>query len=680
MTMPMNLFIDTPEMQDSSMHQLSNDTETWSEEIIQKMKERIPESSSMNMMIKFMKKDDENGVATGSVIVNSKDKAAIIPIVIKDFMLYPLDVMIAEGKIVPLTPEYFQGVFSSNEAFEKIEEYPTYGGLGQFDNANLWNTIYPPNVGRYAYASAEKTGSDDGSADSGGYPIMDSIADTIDGELFKKALAEDPKMHAIYHKNGHSEFIQKVAHLKPVNMNEFRQGVESQIPRSVIMLRSGSPNKYNILSNSDKVFHPGISPDLPREHCHKLISKLSAKPQDEINDVDQNGEKMLKLPEADDDVFLTTEAYENPTYADEYGNYAVRTKSGVSVEGVVIPHVIDFEQKRVGLKMFIGKTLSTVQPEIAGVRIDNSSFKIKGSVPKVGQTGTFVYKRKGKAVATVPVTITSISGNDCCMCLKVSDLNGVPLKLSISPTSDHALRIIPKGERDYLLPLSMKWVAMEDFGEITNSQEDFIMKSAQDKLTVDPVKLVSTGYGQFSVKGLDKYASACGWDPTMLEGYQVKFLMTSLGAPQTKIAKAMKQASALGSSEIHNLKKTALSEEKVASARPLAKELCETTEKFFKADLTKIAGYMENSQTVDAMLSLNFVNPENISKYVSKIPQFKGAISSLCGAILASRLGLKEIPEQSAAGAMARLLEVVDGLERLKSSQEAGLQEGQQTA
>lgn len=680
MNMPMNLFIDTPEMQDSSMHQLSNDTETWSEEIIQKMKERVPESASMNMMIKFMKKDDENGVATGSVIVNSKDKAAIIPIVIKDFMLYPLDVMIAEAKILPLTSEYFQGVFSSNEIFEKIEEYPTYGGLGQFDNANLWNTIYPPNLGRYAYASVGDPGSGARSNDYSGSPIMDSIKGSVDGSIIKEALEKDPRLHAIYHKNGHSGFIQKIAYLKPVNMNEFRQGVESQIPRSIVMLRAGNPNKYNILSNSDEVFHPGISPEIPREMCHKLISKLCADPEDEINDVDQNGEKLLVIPEGKDDVFLTTEAYEKPVYADEFGHYAVRTKTGVSVEGVVIPHVVDFDQQRRPLKMFLGKTLSTVQPEISGVHIENSSFTIKGSMPKVGQTGTFVFIKGPKAVATIPVTVTSICGDGCCVCLKVTDLQGVPLKLKISPTSEHALRIIPSGEREYLLPTSMKWIAMEDFGEITNSQEDYIMKSAQSKLTVDPVKLISTGYGHFAIKGLDKYAAACGWDPSMLERYQVKFLMTSLGAPQVKIAKAIKQASAIGSSEIHNLKKTMLSQEKVASAMPLAKELSETVERRFKADLIKVAGYMENTQTIDAMLSLNFVTPDNISKYVSKIPQFKGAISSLCGCLLASRLGMKEIPEQSASSALVRLLEVVDGLERLKVSQNMGVKDSQATA
>src|SRR4051812_33579897 len=113
MTMPANLFIDAPDVQDVSLTHLSNDTEQWPEEIIQKFKERVPMAADMSVMVKFQKKDDENGTATGAVIVNTNEKAAVVPIIIKDFMLYPLDVMIAKSKLLPLTPQMFQEVFQN---------------------------------------------------------------------------------------------------------------------------------------------------------------------------------------------------------------------------------------------------------------------------------------------------------------------------------------------------------------------------------------------------------------------------------------------------------------------------------------------------------------------------------------------------------------------------------------
>jgi hypothetical protein len=78
---------------------------------------------------------------------------------------------------------------------------------------------------------------------------------------------------------------------------------------------------------------------------------------------------------------------------------------------------------------------------------------------------------------------------------------------------------------------------------------------------------------------------------------------------------------------------------------------------------------MENAQTVDALLSLNFVNPDNLGKFVAKIPLFKAAISHLASCLLASRIGVREIPERSASGAMSKLVDVVRGLEAIRATQ-----------
>ena len=191
MTMPTGLFIESPEMSDSSLHRLNQDDNSWAEEIIQKLKERAPKIQGKSTLVKFMKKDPENGVATGSVLITSAEKAVIVPVIIKDFMLFPLDVMIAESKLLPLTPEYLASIFDNNSVFQTLEEYPTFGGLGRFEDANLWNITYPPSLGRYAYASA-------------GYPLLDLISSTIDGSSLKQYLQETPLVAANFYKKGHA--------------------------------------------------------------------------------------------------------------------------------------------------------------------------------------------------------------------------------------------------------------------------------------------------------------------------------------------------------------------------------------------------------------------------------------------------------------------------------------------
>jgi hypothetical protein len=678
MTLPANLFVDTPEMEDVSLHHLSSNVEEWPEEIITKVKERLPRAGGMNMMVKFMKKDDENGCATGSVVAHSSDKSAIIPIIVKDFMLYPLDVFIADKKLLPLNPNYFDAVFSKNELFDKIEEYPTFGGLGRFEDANLWNAIYPPSLGRYAYASA-------------GYPILDSIAETIDGTALSGFLKEpgNAKYAARLLAGPHAEVIRKVANLRPVNMNEFTQGVTNLIPRSVVMLRRGGPNKYSLLSNSDTVFHPGVM-HMNRHEMMQNLSTLCEKPEDEMNDVDQNGEKFLVLPTPKNNVILAKEDQEVPESADEFGHYVVKAKTGVEVEGVVVPHVVDFDQKRVDLKVFLGKTMSTIQPNIFGVRVKNSRFNPlrEQCHPQIGQTGTFLYMADSKhGLCTIPVTIHSVTDDCGQLSLKAHDLMGRAMKLHLQSSSGpgSVQRIVKTGPGEYMLPHSMRWVAMEDFGEVTNSVDDYAVKQAGARKTDWPVTVIGMGQGGYAIRGADKYASAMGVDKTNLDAGTVRFLLASLGAGQDKIAMAFDHIRKFGAAEFHNLNRVPLFAEKVAKARPLAAKIAAVAnglrcnlwkEASMLQGLSKKASALENSQTVDALLSLNFVNPDNVSKYVGKLPSLKSAVSHLASCLLASRLGMKEIPELAASTAMVRLVEVVDGLEKLKATHDIAAQQG----
>jgi len=659
MTLPAGLFVDSPETQDVTLHPLSEDVEIWPEEIVQKFKERIADSEGLNMVVKFMKKDEENGTATGSIAVSNEKKQATIPLIVKDFSLFPLDIFIAGNRLLPLNSDYFRTFFQDNETFQKLEEYPVYGGLGRFDDSNMLNAIYPPNSGRYSYASA-------------GYDILDQISDTIDGTEFKKYLENHPGVAINFKKQGHAEIIKKVANLQAVNMNEFRQGVDNLIQRPISVLKREGPNKYTILSNSDQVFSPAIT-TVDREEAHKFVSKICDKPQDEINDVDQNGEKLLTVPERpskdSDRVFVEGPAPERIELAEEFDHYKVKSKRGVMHEGVVIPKVIDFNMKILPLKIFIGKTMATVQPEIAGMRVENSTFNLEKRDLAVGQSGTFVYQPSDKkALATMPVTIESIVEDCGSKKITVMDLVGNPYKLKFSPDMGHLERIAALPDGSYTMPKEFKWIPMEGFEEISNSAPDYFAKSAGSQ-NAYPVKVIPTGYDQYSIKGVNKYADALGWDSTNLNRAQTTFLLASLGSSGQEIDEIYKVAQRTGLGVANSLKFTPLRAEKIAKAVPLAKRMKKVADGL-KRNLTKEASYVGNSQTVDTLLSLNFVSPENVSKFVSKVPQFKSSISNLASCLIASRLGLEEIPEQAASSAMNKLVEVVDGLESLRASQE----------
>ena len=86
-----------------------------------------------------------------------------------------------------------------------------------------------------------------------------------------------------------------------------------------------------------------------------------------------------------------------------------------------------------------------------------------------------------------------------------------------------------------------------------------------------------------------------------------------------------------------------------------------------RVDLTKEASKLEEGQVVDAALSLNFINSDNVSRFIGFIPYLAECSKMLAQCLLASRLGMNEIPEQETQTAMFRILDVVKGLKKLKT-------------
>lgn len=672
MTLPTNLFIDSPDSEDVSMTHLSTDATEWPDQIITKLKERIPATATSSLSIKFMHKDEDTGTAVGSVTMTNGQISAVAPIVIREFELHPLDVMLFQGKIVPLNPDSYAGIFQNGteSPFAKLDEYPAMTGIDRFlRGENLQSAIFPPNWGRYSFASDQSS-------------LLESLQGTCDGtELFKKAMA-DEKVVANMWKNETLSILKKTANLHPVNMNEFRQGVDKLVMRTRHVLKKDGPNRYTLLSNAADTFNPLITP-MDRLDAGRFCSSVSQKPQSVLHDVDQNGEKVIVVEDdSEDPVFLAKRPMEAIVSADSYGRYNVRTnKTGMNVEGFVFPLVVDFHQNQAPVKIFIGKSTSTLQTEIYGTQVTTSDWMPEGSCPKVGQTGTFVYRdgdRKG--VATLPVTIKGIYTdyvNPNEMKIRAVDMSGRELSLRISTDMElERIAALSDTKADgtvkpyFLIPGRMEWLPMEGFDDVSSTPYEYSVKTAAEDSPAHRCTLVSMGYGEWALRGTQKYASAMDWDSNRLQSHEAKFLMASCGLREPDIEKGMKTASLQGSWDFGLKKMPPLWEEKVATHIPAARRVSEAAGSL-RTDLTKVASYIENAQTVDALLSLNFVNGENVGKFVSKIPLFKSALSNLCACLLASRLGIREIPEQSAMSAVGKLGEVIRGLEILRATQSA---------
>ena len=75
---------------------------------------------------------------------------------------------------------------------------------------------------------------------------------------------------------------------------------------------------------------------------------------------------------------------------------------------------------------------------------------------------------------------------------------------------------------------------------------------------------------------------------------------------------------------------------------------------------------MVDTASVDAVLALNFLNPENVDTFVEFLPQLEDASTKLAGVVLAAQVGLQSIPKTAAVRALFALEDVITGLKSLK--------------
>ena len=79
----------------------------------------------------------------------------------------------------------------------------------------------------------------------------------------------------------------------------------------------------------------------------------------------------------------------------------------------------------------------------------------------------------------------------------------------------------------------------------------------------------------------------------------------------------------------------------------------------------KEAATLQDVSTVDKVLSIGFINPENVDMFVGFIPDFEETIQKLAQLLVGARMGLPDIPESALKSSMERMDEVLDGLKKL---------------
>jgi len=649
---------------------IPNNFGDWQDAILKELYKTVPQSLKLSVRLVYKDKDEEKGYAVGSILIVSKSdgKKATVPFVIKDFSMFPLDVFIVDkGLFLPLSEAYFKKHFDNNDIFSKAIPKRDYDLASPHSSNQLINDLNPPIHTKHASVSQEILGTLD----------RKSIKD------FKKKLMDSPESFAALAGNSKAgRILKKLCCEEPA----IEKKASSRDIDTLCIERVGF-NKYKAFTNSSDEFSPqteiwdydmlkkaGVCDFTVNNGCfYKGASKASPMVE----------EDMVSSP-----VYMAEKA-------NTLGTYSVRTVDGTLYAGAVIPMVIDFNQNRVRMKYFIGGDKYALQPDFVGVKKDNAIKLDHGSV-EPGVTGMFAHETSRGVVATVPVTIVSTSKDEGTNTVDIWARThlGKNLRLTMSPGLK---KIAPVGQNRYILPLEMKFVNLGSSVKLVNSESSYkALEKVAHRADTQKLRIIGNGLTfSFQTNGIEKYASQDGFSVNagMLRPFEARCLLMSFGASPQDSETLLKTANARGECSVLGLNFPPLKSDmdKIASEHlGRRNELFEHISKL-RCDMIKEAGALISSndsdlacifvdsddamfkvankksigETVDTVLSLNFVNKNNITKFVAMKPLIELAASKIAQLLIASRLGVKLIPEEETATVLHNLNYVIEGLNQL---------------
>ena len=351
---------------------------------------------------------------------------------------------------------------------------------------------------------------------------------------------------------------------------------------------------------------------------------------------------------------------DEPTLISQFGIYKVQDEQGRHLIGYVFPNLIDLDGTALPIALFTNGSQKAVQGEIAGINVGGGASLFEG---KPSGSGVFYHiLDNGRAQATVPMTINSsiAAESQADVVLSGETFDGRPVQISIQPNIDQPT---PSEDGHLLIPEWWCWLPLDKAEDTTliGNPEEF-NKEAQLTRALSSVTVRSDGES-FSFAGLpiDKLAAE---ERDFLSLDDSLFLLGVLGTDLDYAMKKLGEAAAFSRPidiRVGRYIKTAR-DSMHASIEKSAGVLASLPIARLRADLVKEAAVIPDPVAVDTVLSLGFLNPENLGAFVGYMPLIDQAQKKMCELLLAARLGLREIPVPALERAVRTTEEALEGL------------------
>lgn len=665
---------------------LGDNADQWPAEVLEAAHQQLPYLSEFETDVSIDKIDENRGYGYGSVMVRhksdrmpnesgyKKEDTIHIPVVIRQGKMAPLDVYIDQHAFHPLTEGRLRAALFQPSVFDAPRERPyessmysnlqpplessTGTGGGGVKLGSDKGFIEPEDILKKNPNKKEKTHviiSSEKELPAGGQKVASvAILPQLQGRVnvghsdrLKQAM-QDPSIRSAL--AGASEGVQAAFEtalsLGSHNPEKIASFVFNSIRPDTIQLRKLASGNFMVKWANAAMYAP------QEQEVDAMTAQQLAEDRDIVQEAETDGSITLSMNAA----VKETTADEEITTADSFGIWAVQDANGAELTGFVFPRILNFDMVALPLTLFTNGSQFGLQDKVAG-KLVSKSTEIPNGKPQ--GYGAFYSINGGSATAFIPMHISgSFRGSEGAWRYQATTTLGDSIQ--ICPTEGIKKPI--KVDNEVCIPADYRWLPLKGETELISEPTGF-MKTAMVKCG----ELISDGI-KYTFRG-PTFAKLAGSRTQFLNRHDAEFLGVAAGIHPLKIKEALNRAARGECVELHNLKELGNPAEKLAAARERVLTAVKEAELPPAYFLAKEAAVLEDALTADKILSLGFLNPENVATFVEMLPSLEACASNLAEMLVASRLGLRDVPEVALERALVALGDTITGLKRLKAKE-----------
>lgn len=676
---------------------LPEDPNQWSDEVLQELYKQVPYLADFDLNVVMETVDGERGYGLGHVEVTNKTEApmtapadqlksagireARIPVIIKDGKLTPFDVLITDdSKTLPLTESRMRQALFRPQNFDVTSKtpgdqsmigqlYPPYrqnygfGGGGVGVSAGMGGKTASPKHGSLeAYllsGATEKTSAPKptGKCLADITPVktgsvleaMLQLANVSDLQDFKSSLTDQTVKQAYVENVATYESLERIDAANPTSLEKSAQAIMQSVPPSVLQVTKVEGG-YRIKTASHLVWAPSSEfvdrGELVRRVGTKIALATDMAGATTVGDTAGVSEEEAGQQQA------------GPISAP--GMYHVQTVDGEMLTGSVITNLIDVDGMNLPIALFTDGQHAAVQADISGVPV--GEFSAPGTTPaeQASGHGVFYTEHGGVPFATIPLTIgASIQspGTDEMPRFDAETFDGRKVQVSVQPYVHQIVSV----DNVMLIPEGWSWLPLDSAQDVDLAESpEEVQKMASLGRAFASVQLRAGGADCFSLRGhaLDKLAGQLEF----LNQDDALFLLVGLGAEPSYAQRKMAQALGKNAAVDVRIGRAIKTAAEVRGESYVAAEKYLSSIPSFRHRMWKEAAAIPDPVAVDSVLSLGFLNPENISTCIGYLPTLDEAQRRLCELLIVARLGMRELSEGALERAIRALENVIEGL------------------